>query len=323
MGPLISVIVPIYKVEDYLEKCIESILNQSYKNLEIILIDDGSPDNCPSICDRYEKLDTRIYVIHKKNGGLSDARNAGLEKATGEYISFVDSDDWLDGQFYEIMLSHILKENLDLVECGFVYVKDNEHKEEVHHSYDQAIFSNVEAMNFFICDKLFREIVWNKLYKRKVLGRHMFLSVNNEDEYWTYKIFANANRVGYIAKALYFYLQRESSIMSSKSIKELGFLEALKERSNFIRSQYPQLDYECRYRLFRRYIFQYQLIIEDSTCDDKRRSFRIIRTHYKDLKLTIKEISKMPVIDIMTYLSAKINIYLTCFVRNKLHIIKY
>ena len=117
-GNLVSVIVPIYNVEKYLEKCIESIVNQTYKNLEIILVDDGSPDNCPAICDEWAQKDSRIKVIHKKNGGLSSARNAGLEVSNGEYISFVDSDDWLDENTFEEVYNNFLKELYQCIEPG-------------------------------------------------------------------------------------------------------------------------------------------------------------------------------------------------------------
>ena len=107
MNPMISVIVPIYNVEKYLARCVDSIVNQTYKNLEIILVDDGSPDRCPQMCDDYAEKDSRIKVIHKKNGGLSDARNAGMAVATGEYISFIDSDDWIETSMFELLLNNI------------------------------------------------------------------------------------------------------------------------------------------------------------------------------------------------------------------------
>ena len=115
--PLISVIVPVYKVEEFLPKCVASIRGQTYENLEIILVDDGSPDGCGAMCDGYAREDARIKVIHKKNGGLSDARNAGIDIARGEYIGFVDSDDWSEPEMYETLLTTALKENVKLV-CG-------------------------------------------------------------------------------------------------------------------------------------------------------------------------------------------------------------
>ena len=123
--PLISIIVPIYKVEKYLKKCIQSIMNQTYLNFELILVDDGSPDDCPMICDNYAKLDNRIVVLHKQNGGLSDARNAGLDVARGEYIGFVDSDDFIANNMYEKLLSGLLAEDADMAVCNFSYVDEN------------------------------------------------------------------------------------------------------------------------------------------------------------------------------------------------------
>ena len=123
--PLISVIVPIYKVEEYLDRCVESLINQTYKNLEIILVDDGSPDNCPQMCEAWAQKDSRIKVVHKENGGLSDARNAGFEVATGDIISFIDSDDWIEPEMFETMLSQMEKDDSDIVSCGVNWVEEN------------------------------------------------------------------------------------------------------------------------------------------------------------------------------------------------------
>jgi len=116
-NPLISVIVPVYKIESYIEICIDSLLNQTYRNLEILLIDDGSPDSCGEICEQYAKIDPRIRVIHKLNGGLSDARNYGIKEAKGELLSFIDGDDYIDKHFYEILVSEMKRANCDVVEC--------------------------------------------------------------------------------------------------------------------------------------------------------------------------------------------------------------
>ena len=123
--PLISIIIPVYKVEKYLEKCIKSVLDQTYKNLQIILVDDGSPDNCGNICDNYAKIDNRIEVIHKENGGLSDARNVGLKKARGKYIGFVDSDDYVSNEMFENMYNTLVNNNADVSICNFYTVIDN------------------------------------------------------------------------------------------------------------------------------------------------------------------------------------------------------
>ena len=122
---MISVIVPIYKVEEYIDKCIESIANQTFNNLEIILVDDGSPDKCPQTCDELVNTDNRIVVIHKPNGGLSDARNAGCQVATGEFISFIDSDDYISNDYFEALLNVLESENSDIIECNLVKFYDN------------------------------------------------------------------------------------------------------------------------------------------------------------------------------------------------------
>lgn len=125
MDPMISVIVPIYNVEKYLARCVDSIVNQTYKNLEIILVDDGSPDRCPQVCDDYAEKDSRIKVVHKKNGGLSDARNAGMAVATGEYISFIDSDDWIETSMFELLLNNIFQYDCEISCGGIMMVWEN------------------------------------------------------------------------------------------------------------------------------------------------------------------------------------------------------
>ena len=131
MEKTISVIVPIYNVEKYLDRCLKSIINQTYKNLEIILIDDGSPDNCGTICDEYAKKDNRIKVVHKDNGGLVKARNTGLDIATGEYISFIDPDDWIELNMYEEMIKIADETNTDIVRCGYYRDNDKESMERI------------------------------------------------------------------------------------------------------------------------------------------------------------------------------------------------
>ena len=189
MQPLISVIVPIYNVEDYLDRCVDSIINQTYKNLEIILVDDGSPDNCPKMCDDYAKIDNRIKVVHKENGGLSDARNAGMKVATGEYVSFIDSDDYVSLDFYETLLQTMIDNDSDIVECGVVKFYENGKFDE--YSDDQMIknFNTVDGLEGLINENSFHQYVWNKLYKSSIaLDIPYEVSKLNEDEFWTYQI---------------------------------------------------------------------------------------------------------------------------------------
>ena len=164
---LISIIIPVYKVEKYLEKCIESVLKQTYTNLQIILVDDGSPDNCGKICDEYDKKDSRIEVIHKANGGLSDARNVGISKAKGRYIGFVDSDDYIKEDMYEILLNLIKKYDADVSICNLYDVIDGN---ECIRNKENGIreYSRLDILKEVLLDKNIQSYAWNKLYEKEL-----------------------------------------------------------------------------------------------------------------------------------------------------------
>ncbi|MEA5007115.1 glycosyltransferase [Clostridium tyrobutyricum] len=232
MNPKISVIIPIFNVARYLCKCINSIINQTYSNLEIILVDDGSTDNCGFICDNYSLKDNRIKVIHKENGGLSDARNTGLDKATGDYVSFIDSDDYINKEFYLTLVNMIIKYNADIAQCEFLKVYENYSNKYDLKSYNDdniTVLSNKEALN-----NLFNEnyvntvVVWNKIYRRKLFKNIRYPKGKvHEDEYTTYKLLFNAGKIVSTSKKMYYYLQRSNSIMGKGfNIKSLDKLEA-------------------------------------------------------------------------------------------------
>lgn len=238
---LISVIVPIYNVEEYLNKCVQSIVNQTYKNLEIILVDDGSSDNCPVMCDEWAKKDDRIRVIHKKNGGLSDARNVGLSVAKGAFIGFVDSDDWIDLDFYDVLYREIKKNKSDIVVGGIIQVwSDNSTKLLTENC--KVTINNHVAMENIITEKLLKQPVWYKLYQRDVANIKFVNGKIHEDVFWSYQAIAKANRVSIVNNTYYYYRQREQSIMSSEySIKNLSHIEAKIERLDFVKNRYPDL----------------------------------------------------------------------------------
>lgn len=232
MKNLVSIIVPIYGVEKYLAKCIESIMNQTYTNIEIILVDDGSKDLCPQICDEFQKKDTRIKVIHKKNGGLSDARNVGISKATGDYISLIDSDDFVSPTFIEDLLILLTKENCDIAICDYYMFSNQDFKGTNTVSTNGCNYFNgkKEIMNNFFNKRCGKTVVaWNKLYKRELFNNVYYpVGKNYEDEATTYKLFYNAKKVGYLDKQLYYYLQREESIMGQKmGMKNLVAFDSL------------------------------------------------------------------------------------------------
>lgn len=213
MEPLISVIVPVYNVEDYLDRCIESIVNQTYKNLEIILVDDGSSDNCPVMCDEWAKKDSRIKVIHKENGGLSDARNYGIELSAGEYLSFVDSDDYVDSDFIESLHSAIEKFNTKLSICNMTTFDENGKTDE---TFTQPYKSLTLAEGHEKYESLLRHCAVNKLYKREIFDTIRYPKGKlYEDLYIYHHILDKVDKVAYTGKNSYFYFIRSGSIMNS------------------------------------------------------------------------------------------------------------
>lgn len=207
---LISVVVPIYNVEKYLNKCVDSIINQSYKNLEIILVDDGSTDNSSKICDEYLKKDNRIKVIHKKNGGLSDARNTGLDSAKGNYISFIDSDDYISSDYYEKMINKIIKDKSDLCITDIKTVYENDNYEFVNKAY------NGEATSIGFINTGLAASACNKLFKRELFNKYKFEKGKiNEDIAVIIPILANVKKISYVEKTYYYYVQRGNSIQNS------------------------------------------------------------------------------------------------------------
>ena len=239
---LISIIVPIYKVEAYLNRCVRSLVTQSYNHLEIILVNDGSPDNCAAMCDAWATNDSRIKVIHKQNGGLSDARNAGLAVAQGKYIAFVDSDDWVDAEYIAAMYYALQQTDSEIAACD-VYESAGEEVELCPMKKSPLrICTPEEAISDILEGKGFRAVAWNKLYKRTLFENERYpVGKHHEDEFFTYRILAKAKRLVYLDRPLYFYFQRPGSIMNSFSIRRLDALEAYLERLAFLRENFPNL----------------------------------------------------------------------------------
>lgn len=237
---LISVIIPVYKVEEYLENCIQSVIKQTISDMEIILVDDGSPDQCPKICDLWANKDSRIKVIHKENGGLSDARNAGLNIAQGEYISFVDSDDWIAPDMYEIMLKALKREHADICACGIMgcYPSRN-----VPMPVCSAVGDAKSIFSILYSDALYPVAAWNKLYKRKCWSELRFPKGKIcEDAFTTYKLIDQAKRIVQIEDTLYFYRIRPNSIMTAKfCAQRMDEEEAWRMNYKFIAEHYPEL----------------------------------------------------------------------------------
>lgn len=236
---VISVIVPVYNVENYLKKCINSIINQTFKNLEIILVDDGSSDRSGDICDEYCKLDKRIKVIHKKNGGLSSARNIGIDNATGTYISFIDSDDWIEENLYEHCIS-LFREKVDIINFGIQRnYSDGSFSDKKSDEY--KLLNNKEAV---ISLNTFRNVdvsSCNKIYRRSLFNKIRFPEGKLcEDCYIMYKIFLKANRIVITPFIGYHYFKRIGSITQNKNVN-MDFIYAHYEQMIYLDKNYPDL----------------------------------------------------------------------------------
>ena len=241
--PLISVIVPVYKVEPYLDKCISSIVNQTYKNLEIILVDDGSPDSCPTMCNAWAEKDSRIRVIHKTNGGLSDARNAGMTVATGELMAFVDSDDWIVPDMYEYLYQRLTEDNSDIAACGVQMVWEDKKLCRMLTRAGSCVLNQEEAMRAIIEESWLKQPVWYKLYKTDLIRDILFpMGKCHEDVFWSYQAVGSAKKVSVSDHIGYYYLQRDGSIMGEGySLKRLDAVEAKVQRCAYIQERFPAL----------------------------------------------------------------------------------
>jgi len=230
---LISVIIPVYNMERYLEKCLDSIIGQSYQNLEIILVDDASEDNSGKICDRYAAKDGRIKVIHRaKNGGVSAARNAGLDIAIGDYLGFADSDDWLEKDMYQFLLDNLLQVNADISICGF-FRNFNDFKVPNDKLYRYRVLRREDALALLLQDRIIQNFYWCKLYKRDLFdGIRMPEGKIFEDIFAQHLIFEKAQKVVLHNIPKYNYLQRNKSLSNISGLND-DYLEASYERVRY------------------------------------------------------------------------------------------
>lgn len=259
----VSIIVPVYKVEPYLDKCISSIVNQTYTNLEIILVDDGSPDQCPQMCDAWAEKDARIRVIHKKNGGLSDARNAGMAVATGEYIAFVDSDDWIAPDLYTHLYRRLTEDHSDISACGVQMVWEDGTPPRILTRMGNHVLSKEEAMQAIIEESWLKQPVWYKLYKTNLIKDILFpVGKYHEDVFWSYQAVDKANKVSVSDYIGYYYLQRNDSIMGEEySLRRLDAVEAKVQRHAYIKENFPELENLSAKDLWFTCIYQGQMAV--------------------------------------------------------------
>lgn len=265
----ISVIVPVYKVEAYLDRCVRSIVEQTHRNLEIILVDDGSPDNCPAMCDAWAEKDNRVKVIHKKNGGLSDARNAGMAMATGELMGFVDSDDWIAPDMYQHLHDLLDADGSDMAACGVEMVWEDGTPSHLLTRSGCRVLDQEEAMRAIIEESWLKQPVWYKLYKTALIYDIPFpVGKYHEDVFWSYQAVARAQKVSVSDKVCYYYAQRSGSIMGEGySLKRLDAVEANVERCIFIEKQFPALAGLAQSQLIGSCMYHCQLLQRNRSID--------------------------------------------------------
>lgn len=249
--PLISVIVPVYKAEEYLDRCIGSITEQTYENLEILLVDDGSPGRSGAICDVWGERDSRITVIHKENGGTGQARNVALDRSRGEFVAFLDCDDYLAPEMLEHLYG-LMDPQTDVAECSFLEVWDDEARfpegEET-----LTLCTPQEAMAYHIQDTIFRQIVWNKLYRREAIGQIRFADgIRSDDEFFTYRVIGNSRKLIHTSKVLHAYRQQPNSVMHKDgyALWNLQSIQGRQERLAYLEERMPELVYQAKVNLF-------------------------------------------------------------------------
>lgn len=269
---MISVIVPVYNVEKYLPKCIESICGQTYRDLEIILVDDGSTDNCGKICEEYARKDDRIRVLHKQNGGLSDARNYGINEAKGEYIQFADSDDYLHPDMTRRLFQALIQNDADMAVCDFLPVKETDSPEFDTTAPGEVIcFQKEQIMDQLQYRNTLTVIAWNKLYKTSVFSDLRYEKGRlHEDEYLIHHILHKIKKSVYLSDKLYFYVQHEGSITGKISTKRIedGY-EAYLERLDFMEKNHYDFMSLCTKKHILYFIFRHYGLLGKEAEDKK------------------------------------------------------
>ena len=316
---IISIIVPVYNVKDYLQRCVDSLLAQTYTNIEIILVDDGSTDGSGKLCDDLAEREARVKVLHKENGGTASSRNAGFKIASGEYISHVDSDDWVSPEFIEKLHNLAVENDCEISECS--YVKTDRQDETINNSNESLTIVDTEtALKHNLQGTMFGDVVCCKLYKRSCLTSEFPEGTHHEDVFWVYQALSGSKKLVHTSDILYYYYQRTDSKMNLKySLKRLDAVDAMQQRAAFVSEKYPRLGELAQGRFVEACMYNSQLIA--NACLDKEKK------HRKDLRekaFSIGEEWKKGTVFsnkrkmwMKLYLTAP---FLTCKIRNLLRI---
>lgn len=313
---LISIVVPVYKVEGYLEECVDSILHQTYSNFELILVDDGSPDKCGEICDNYARIDKRVIVIHKANGGLSDARNAGINIAKGKYITFVDSDDYISNEYLSVLYQAASESDAEIVQGA--ESQQPETLDQIKDFHKVELSSEQALKNMFLFD-IVQVMAWGKLYRSSLFHEIRYPKGKvNEDNFTTYKLIAKANKVVCLPRIIYYYRINPTGIMNKKfNESRFDILQTPEEIKKYFSGDIHRFQKEFDYYVMRINIRLYNEIIaagktkvfaeylkkirrtlkrynlKGSICDDKyRRMIKLFQFSEPMYRLFVKTLRK-------------------------------
>lgn len=305
--PIISVIVPVYKVEPYLGRCVDSILCQSFRDFELILVDDGSPDNCGRLCEEYAQKDSRVHVIHQENGGLSAARNTGIDWAfansNSQWLSFVDSDDWIHSRMLEILLTAAVEHGVKISACGYgetcgetPAVEEGQHSLQLWTPEDFYVSQNTMAIT-----------AWGKLYHKSCFSQIRYpVGKLHEDEFTTYRILFDQEQLAVIQLPLYFYFQNAAGITKSLwKPQRLDAVQALGEQAAFFRKHGFQRAYEQAAIFYANKIIQQRHLLQESAISQEEKE-----RYQQDLSQRLKEAGWKY---ILTYLRKEPSLYIEIF----------
>ena len=280
---LISIIVPVYKVEKYLEKCVNSILKQTYTNLEIILVNDGSPDKCGQLCDELAKIDDRIKVFHKENGGLSDARNYGVERANGKYIGFVDSDDYIHECMYEELYKAIKKSGTSIVECGVTRVYKNTLRSHYEGEDYFLVLDREGYLKEYLENKRLYGSAWCKLIHKDLAKKIKFPTGKiYEDAFYTLELLKTVDKYTLISGNYYYYYIRENSITTRPfSSKDMDYIEIMNQIEDYTLSNFPIFKEQLLVRLVFAYISIFNQLLEVDGYKNKK-EYKVLKNKLKN-----------------------------------------
>ena len=289
MSPKVTVVVPVYNVEKYLEKCVASLTAQTLEDIEIILVDDGSSDNSPAMCDELAKTDNRIKVIHKANGGLSDARNFGIDVASAEYVGFVDSDDYVDEKMFETLYECITTENADMAAVGFMGVYENEMRPAYKKTSGRFTAETEETIKLILDGENASVSAANKLYKKSLLLKNKFLKgKTSEDAHFIIPYVCLTKKAVFDMAPMYYYVHHEGTITTSGyKPSDLSIIEAYENNYKIVEKKFPKLIKDAQFRVYWSYFYILDKMLNTKNFKDKAKKKEIIaflRKNYKGIK---------------------------------------